>query len=379
VTGTIEDAKAAVVHDAAMLANDRAGPQERDELQRFITKLYQYAPPSDVAARSAAELHDAALALWRFAVERSNGAAKVRVYNPSLASEGWSSANTIVEIVNDDMPFLVDSVRAAINESGREVRLVIHPMLAVARDAGGKLLALDPAEGGRHESWMQIAIAREPDAAEREALARRLAAVLEDVRRAVVDWRAMRRMLHEVADAVTSDPPPLARDEIEEGVAFLRWLDDDNFTYLGFRDYVFAGDGETAREPLGVLADASFPVFGALRDLPSLPPDVQDFLRRRELLIIAKTLRRATVHRPAPMDAIGVPRFNAAGDVVGLRLFLGLFTSAAYSRRPGAIPLLRQKVERVMGRSGLALDSHDGKALQHILETFPRDELLQIT
>jgi glutamate dehydrogenase len=383
VKGSGEDASAARIGEAGRLAARQGAAAEAALLRRFVGELYRHAPPSDIAPRSAADLSDGALALWRFAAQRQPGTAKVRAYNPQEAADGWSSPHSIVEIVNDDMPFLVDSVTAAINESGREVRLVVHPILRVARDAGGGSLALDPPDAGRRESWMQIAISREPDAAELARLAARLDGVLADVRSAVADWQKMRQRLRAVAAELGEVPPPLPPVEIAEGTDFLRWLDDDNFTYLGFRDYAFPGASDANRgavlEPLGILAQPSYSVFGGLRDLARLPPEVQRFVRRRELLIVAKTGRRATVHRAAHMDAIGIRRFDAAGRVVGLRLFVGLFTSLAYSRSPHAIPLLRQKVQRTVERAGLAPDSHDGKALLHILETFPRDELFQIT
>jgi glutamate dehydrogenase len=378
VTSPLEQAKADRIRRAAELAAQHADLAPPGLLGRFTAALYAHAPPGDLAARSPADLSGGALALWRFARHRRRGAAKVRVYNPDEATEGWSSPHTIVEIVNDDMPFLVDSATAAINEAGREVRLVIHPILQAARNDEGALIGLDPPQGGAHESWMQIAVGRMPDAAERDGLTARLDAVLAEVRRAVADWPAMRRQMHAVVSELAAAPPPLPAAEIAEGSDFLRWLDDENFTYLGFRDYAFARAGETPAAPLGILADDGVSVFGGLRNLASLPPDVQHFVRRRELLAVAKTDRRATVHRAAHMDAIGARRFDAAGNVVGLRLFLGLFTSTAYSRNPRAIPLLRQKVQRTMARAGLAPDSHDGKALLHILDTFPRDELFQI-
>jgi glutamate dehydrogenase len=227
----------------------------------------------------------------------------------------------------------------------------------------------------------------------RAALAARLEAVLGDVRGVVSDWPAMRRTLQGIAgelgagEAIDEPAPPrtkLPPGDIAEIVDFLRWLDDDNFTYLGFREYIFPGAaGEpyqgTATPSLGILADSNYRVFGGLRDLAGLPPHVQEFVRRRELLIVAKTQQRATVHRAVHMDAIGIRRFNAMGEVVALRLFVGLFTSVAYSRRPHSIPLLRQKVRRTIERAGLAPESHDGKTLTHILETFPRDELFQIS
>ncbi|HKS89648.1 MAG TPA: NAD-glutamate dehydrogenase [Stellaceae bacterium] len=378
MTSTIDSKKAECVSDAQDLLGRRASETERPLLTGFVAALYAHVPPSDVAERGPEQLCGAALALWRFAAARVAGHARLRVYNPSLASDDWSSPHTIVELVNDDMPFLVDSVTAAINESGRRVRLVIHPVLSVARDATGALVTIDPADGGRRESWMQIEISREPHAAEREALAARLAGVLADVRRAVTDWQSMRQALQRIAREVSEAPPPLPPAEVAESGDFLRWLDDDNFTYLGFREYTFGESATPAASALGILSDAAYSVFGGLRNLADLPADVQQFLRRRELLIITKTEQRATVHRAARMDAIGIRRFDADGDVIGVRLFVGLFTSLAYSRNPRSIPLLRQKVRRTVERAGLAPDSHDGKALLHILDTFPRDELFQI-
>jgi glutamate dehydrogenase len=374
---TIEAEKAALVGEAQLLA-DRAGA-ERLPLQRFVAELYEHAPPSDIAERSAADLYGAALSLWRFAARRLPGTANVRVYNPDPGQDGWSSGRTIVEIVNDDMPFLVDSVTAAISRSGREVHLAIHPILGVGRDAAGQLVALDQQEGSLRESWMQIAISREPERAGHAALAAQLAAVLADVRAAVRDWREMRARLTTLADAALADPSPLPPAELEEAVAFLRWLDNDNFTYLGFRDYPLPGHQGSPRAPLGILAEPSYGVFGGLRDFAALPPDIQQFVRRPNLLMIAKTDRRATVHRSAHMDAIGIRRFDERGEVVGVALFVGLFTSETYNSSPRTIPLLRRKVEHILARADLAPESHDGRALLHILETFPRDELFQIT
>src|SRR5439155_4071514 len=154
-----------------------------------------------------------------------------------------------------------------------EVRLVIHPVVSIARDAAGSLVELDPPAGGLRESWMQIEITRVPDQAEREALAAQLEAVLRDVRSAVTDWLPMRSALQAIADEALAAPSPLPPAEIAEGVEFLRWLDDANFTYLGFREYVFPGAAaEAGRKPLGILAEADYPVFAGLRDLAALPP-----------------------------------------------------------------------------------------------------------
>ncbi len=208
-------------------------------------------------------------------------------------------------------------------------------------------------------------------------LTQALSQVLTDVRAAVEDWQPMRQVLRQVTAELSERPPPVARPELAEVQDFLRWLDDDNFTFLGYREYVFDGAAKPERPALGILRDEGHPVFGGLRDPSSLPADVQEFVRRRELLVITKSNRRATVHRAAHMDAIGVRRFDGNGEVVAIRVFLGLFTSLAYSRDPRSIPLLRLKVRRILERAGLSHTSHDGKALLHILDTFPRDELFQ--
>jgi glutamate dehydrogenase len=379
MASTIETKKAALVGKAAALADEIRDPAEQNIAKRVVAEFYEHVPPADVVERSSRNLYGAALSLWRFAERRRPGHAKIRVHNPDPASDGWSSPHTIVEIVNDDMPFLVDSVTGAINASNRVVHLIIHPILTVARGSDGRLCEiLDPGATGVRESWMQIEITPESDPAELARLTQTLAGVVADVRAAVEDWQPMRQVLREVVTELSGEPqPPVPAAALAEAQEFLRWLDDDNFTFLGFREYVFGGAGKPERGPLGILRDEAHPVFGGLRDLSSLPRDVQDFVRRRELLVVTKSNRRATVHRIAHMDAIGVRRFGPTGEVVGIRLFLGLFTSLAYSRNPRSIPLLRVKVRRVVERAGLSPTSHDGKALLHILDTFPRDELFQ--
>jgi glutamate dehydrogenase len=376
VGSALEAKKSALIRKAIALADGLCNPAKQSTAARLIAEFYEHVPPADVADRTPRNLYGAAVSLWRFAERRRPGHAKIRVHNPDPVADGWSSPHTIVEIVNDDMPFLVDSVTGAINAGNRIVHLIIHPILTVARSPDGRLLdLLDPGAPGIRESWMQIEITQESDRADLARLAQTLSSVLPDVRAAVEDWPRMRSGLRDVVADLTTQPPPVPAVEIAEVRDFLRWLDDDNFTFLGYREYRFDEGGES--EPLGILRDETHPVFGGLRDLSSLPRDVQDFVRRRELLVVTKSNRRATVHRTAHMDAICVRRFGPEDEVVGIHLFLGLFTSLAYSRDPRSIPLLRLKVRRIIERAGLSPTSHDGKALLHILDTFPRDELFQ--
>src|SRR5215469_14742195 len=374
----LEAKKSALLRKATALAGELFDEERRAAATRFIAEFYDHVPPADVADRAPRNLYGAALSLWRFGERRRPGQAKVRVHNPDLVADGWSSPHTIVEIVNDDMPFLVDSVTGAINAASRVVHLIIHPILIVARNRDGQLRQPpDPNLPEIRESWMQIEITTESDRAELARLTRALSNVLADVRATVEDWPRMRSVLRDIVAGLSAQSPPVPAAELAEVLDFLRWLDDDNFTFLGYREYPFARAGNAEHGPLGILRDDTHPVFGGLRDLSSLPRDVQDFVRQRDLIVITKSNRRATVHRTAHMDAICIRRFAPSSEVVGVHVFVGLFTSLAYSRDPRSIPLLRLKVRHIVERTGLSPASHDGKALLHILDTYPRDELFQ--
>src|SRR5260221_3165768 len=383
-----EQRKQALVENVAGLVAARQSAQKASALAQVIRQFYAHVPPDDVLARDPEYLYGPATSLWDFAQERQPGHAKVRVFNPRPDEHGWRSGRTVVEIVNDDMPFLVDSVTAALNGIDLIVHLIIHPVLRLRRDAKGEIVELldeaaSDGAGSLRESLMHVEISEQNDPARREAIAARLTAVLQDVRHAVTDWPAMRKALSATLDELESSKLPMAAREINEVAAFLRWLDEENFTFLGFREYRYRPTNKddsvvVAKSGLGILRDDDYSVFDGLRHFAALPRDVQDYLRAPRLLTISKSNQRATVHRASYMDAIGVKIFDDNGEVLGERLFLGLFTSLAYSRSPRAIPILRLKVPATMTRAGFAPNSHDGKALQHILDTFPRDELLQI-
>jgi glutamate dehydrogenase len=376
-----DDEKRAILTAVSALAATRLEIRRAVPVQRFLAQFYDHIAADDLADRTAEDLYGAALSLWEFAQQREPGKARLRVFNPRAATEGWNARHTIVEIVNDDMPFLVDSVSMALQAEGVAVHLVIHPVASVARDRAGFILALpeNGATEGARESLMHVEISEVIDPARLAAIATRLDAALEDTRAAVADWRKMRDVLAETRASLESTRAPLAKGELAEALDFLAWLEDDNFTFLGCRDYHFDESGSGIAAGLGIMRDPSYVLFGGLRNFNALSPEAQAFLRASRALIITKSQRRATVHRPVRMDAIGVKLFGPQGAVIGMRVFLGLFTSLAYSRAASATPFLRLKVAGVLRRSGFDPQGHDGKALAHILETYPRDELFQIS
>jgi len=377
--------KAEIVEKVAGLAASRLKGEVATVAAEFLRRFYAHVAVEDLAERPVEDLYGAGLALWQFAKTREPAKARVRAYTPRQAEHGWSSRHSVVEIVNDDMPFLVDSITAEINRRDFGVHLVIHPVMRVRRDAKGNLkgLAEDGAKDAVAESLMHVELDEVTDPAALTALQQGIESVLESVRVSVADWRAILERGIAIIAELETKPPSLPQDEVTTARDFLAWMLDNHFTFLGYREYEFSGQGAKAKsglvpgQGLGLCRDDSFVIFDGLRNLGELPPEVQEFVRQPKLMKIAKANRRSPVHRSAYLDAISIKKIDAKGQVVGERVFLGLFTSTAYSERPTAIPLLAAKIARIVKRSGIAPGSHDGKALQHILETYPRDELFQ--
>ncbi|MFN7085972.1 MAG: NAD-glutamate dehydrogenase [Burkholderiales bacterium] len=375
----------AALQGAIELVRTRLANARREQAERFVVQYYAQVDPEDLAERSAADLYGAALSHLGFARKRQAGRPRIRAINPALDEHGWQSPHTVIEIVNDDMPFLVDSVTMAVNRRGLTLHLLIHPIVRVTRNADGELLALlEPgASEGMPESFMHVEIDRLAEAADREALCADLAAALADVRAAVEDWHEMQARLGGVIAEIEHSAPPLAPADIAEAVAFLRWLGDNHYTFIGYRchELVTTESGEALRvvpgSGLGVLRAARPAERSA--SFAALPSAVRALAREPLLLIVTKSNSRSSVHRPGYLDYVGVQRFDARGAVCGEHRFLGLFTSTAYMASPEDIPLLRRKVAAVIARAGLAPASHAGKALHNVLATYPRDELFQIS
>ncbi|WP_203071229.1 NAD-glutamate dehydrogenase [Falsiroseomonas ponticola] len=335
----------------------------------LLARLQEAVPTAELAATPPEALAEAAASLFAFAEQRRPRQTKVRLLPP-----GPGRSLAVAEIVTDDMPFLVDSVLAALAVQGRVVRQLLHPVLRVARDAKGALVSL---AGETPESMMRItlgpgvALPFAGVAGDWEGVEAALVRAMGDVRLAVDDFSPMLARLGDAAAEL-----PAGEDEARE---FLRWMGEDNFVLLGHRRLVLteAGLSVAAEEDLGLLRDATVPVFDALRDLASLPGAVRANLARLEAVTVAKANMRATVHRPQHADVVMTRITDGAGRVVGVRLFLGLFAAGAYNRNPRSIPLLRAKVLRILAAAGLDPESHDGRALRNILDTWPRDELFQ--
>jgi glutamate dehydrogenase len=375
-----EDAARQLLGDADVILRGRVADAPCD----FVAQVFAGAAPEDLVHYHASEIAEIAESTWRFLDERRLQTPKIRVRTPP---DGQRLNNvSIVEILNDDMPFLVDSVMAELAEQGFDAHLVLHPRFIVERDPSGALIALLTAAAAgasaKPESLIQVHVDRIFSEDARNALIIALDNVLADVRRAVDDWKPMLEQVNALIAEMTSDPPQSRVGDLSESIAFLRWLMDDNFTFLGARDYVCSEDGNAPAviftSALGILRGREGDVFAADGGRLALTPRALEALRERKTLIITKTNSRSRVHRRTAMDYVVVKRHGADGKLVGGLQIVGLFTSTAYVRATRSIPYLRSKIANVVARSGLDVKSHSGKTLVNVLETYPRDELFQI-
>ena len=356
----------------------------------LIERYFRHVADEDLASLGGQTLHGLLHAHKQLAAQRPPGRANVHVLHPSLETDGWNSPYAVLQIVTDDMPFLVDSVTAALAQLERRVHLVIHPQLWVERDATGELLQIldtdeQPAQhdgpAAVAESWMHLQIDLAADDAADAAMIERVRGVLDDVRDSVTDWERMRAQCEaRIHDLETNPPAPVAKDIIERTQGFLRWLADEHFTFLGYREYDLEEVGGEY-----MLRGVAGSGLGLLRyDAPAseafsrLTPHARRTARQPHLLTITKANSRSTVHRPSYLDYIGLRRFDEQGNVNGEYRLLGLFSSSAYVESVRRVPVLRERVAAVVQASGHAPDSHSGKDLMQVLETYPRDELFQV-
>jgi glutamate dehydrogenase len=366
-------------------AQERLTPEQERLFRTFVGQYYRHVSRDDLAARRVHDLYGVAMSHLAIALDRSPGVPAVRVYSPDLEEHGFGSPHTVVDIVTDDMPFVVDSVTAEVLRRGLGLHLTVRPVLLVRHDDGRLVDILDrhdAASVATAEAFVHLEVDRQTDARVLDELGRDLLGVLGDVRAAVEDWSAMRAQALAVAEAVESGTSILPEQDRKEAAALLRWLADDHFTFLGYREYELGREGD--EDALHAVPETG---LGLLRDSRSrsvshsfakLPPEVRQKAREPRLLNLTKANSRSTVHKPDHLDYIGVKSLGPEGDVVGERRFLGLMASSVYRQSPRDIPVLRRKVQAVLERAGHPLDGYDARMLLNILENYPREELFQV-
>ncbi len=349
-------------------------PAVREFARAYVRRI----SPDLVPGLNAEELFGQVMGAFDLADGRGSAPLAVRVFNPTLADDGYQTVGTVVETNCEDMPFLVDSVSEELSARGLDVRLVNHPVIGTERDADGRIRRVMHArEAPVRESVMHFEVSRHLAPEELRELEARIRLVLGDVQAAVRDHEAMRARVPQMIDAARSSTARYALDEIEEARAFLEWLLDGNFVLLGYREYALA-DGKLSIVPgagLGILADDARSRYATPVPVSAIEPDLRERLVGGNLLVVSKTNRFATVHRHAKMDDITVKRVDERGNTVALLRLLGIFTRKAYMEPAGKTPILGRKLRQIAVAEDLLEGSHDHKALVALFESFPKDEL----
>ncbi|MCY7293903.1 NAD-glutamate dehydrogenase [Alteromonas sp. a30] len=353
-------------------------------VEQFARNLYQNIPKEDLDHRNDSDLYGAALSLWNEFFKFDGSQPIIQVFNPDLARSGWQSEHTIVEIIVKDSPFLVDSVRMTLNRMGINAHLLLHTPISVVRNDKNEIISFESqnskAKGLTRNTVFLIEIDRQTTKEALSNLVAELHSVVDEVSLAVADWKPMCDALEAVIKEYQSSKLPCGEESKKEVQKFLDWIENHNFTLMGYRhytvkaiegDYQWIADNDTS---LGLMKNS---ISDKPRLLSNVPPSAREYTLSSEPVILTKTGTRSRVHRPAYLDYIGVKSFDEKGNVVGEHRFIGLYSASFYNSSVTQLPIIHQKLERVCEKTGFDKGSHAYKAVVNILETYPRDELLQ--
>jgi glutamate dehydrogenase len=384
------ESKESLLRQLGECIQERLEDKEAEQLQTFAKIYFDKYPLSELEGRAINDVFGSLYFWWNYIQSCPQSAPKVRVFNPNLEEDGWLCGHTVIVASQLDMPFLVDSIRIEIKRRNIEIHAVKSTLVTVARDAKGNMLELLPRDGNykntknkKHfqEALVYFEINLHTDESAMAELARGIEQVLDYVGAAVEDYKPMLKACNEATKNLKQAGESVLPAAVKESQSFLKWLEQGYFTFLGYSEYEFIE--KSGEKYLQELPDKRLGIFRE-SDHTTEPEAVSDFnpgmsrfYLTPQVLSFTKSSMRSRVHRYAYSDYVVVKRFDDSGNVIGEGRFLGLYTSPVYSLSPSLIPVMREKVARVMERSGLHNDSHDGKALKRVLETFPRDELLQ--
>ncbi len=383
-----EEARDELTQRVIALINDKLPKDEANLLTIFVKQYYLSAAPEDLLELKVIDLFGAMVSHWHFIHQRKPQEAKVRVYNPHFEQHGWQSTHTVIEVVYEHKPFLIESIRMVLNQRGLNVHLILHLNgVKIERNTDGVIKHIytnhEKDANLVSESPMFIEIDKQSDPAVLEEIRLAIENVIEDVTLTVNDWHNLTQKMESVIEETKVRLAKSSKKELDqEIVEFLEWINKSHFTYLGYcqrklitnkGNYQFLIDKDSC---LGILRRNAESYFESFQDMPKV---AQESAISSFPLILGKTDKISTVHRPTHTDFIVIKIFDDQGKVIGQHQFIGLYTSAAYNRSPQGIPLLRLRVKQILERAAVTYDSHDGKALANILETLPRDDFFHAT
>ena len=385
--GQFEEGKDLIINEVVSKLIHKMPVEQAELCSEFVRQFYSTVALEDLTEWDIEDLYGAAMNFWSLIQQRAVDETKIRIYNPDFERHGWQTTHTVVEVITKDMPFIVDSLRIVLNRMGLTCYLAIHMGgISLKRDANNQVVEILPhgtpaSKDILVEAPIFLEIDRQTDVATLQELHRNFELALEETRAVVDDWSDMRQRVRKAIKELDEVAAFIEPEELEETKAFLNWIEDHHFTFLGVRDYQLVEKAkETFLEPLPETG------LGLLRadmghlstvNVSTMTPEARELILSHRVLVMSKTNTEATVHRQAFTDYIGVKRYNKKGQVIGECRILGLYTSVAYNTSPKSIPFLRHKVALVIKNSKLNPRSHAGKVLLNILETLPRDDLIQ--
>ena len=374
-----------ILKNVAQLIQQKVPADTAPLVEQFAGLLYGNISTLDLAHRNDSDMYGATLSLWNSLNAHQDDEPVIKVFNPQVSKHGWKSSHTIIEIIVKDMPFLVDSLRIALGRLGVSPHLMLNCPIRIVRDKKKQITSLSAAacteiNATSVETVFFVEVDRQSDQAVLDKITAELASVLSEISLTVNDWLPMKERLQEVIGETKKAKLPCSKQDQKDSLEFLQWLLDNNFTLMGYRSY----DVNSIKGDMSLSANVGSSL-GLMRNshgtkdrlISTLSETAREIALGDNPLILTKTNSRSRVHRPAHLDYIGIKRFDNKGQVIGEERFIGLFGSAYYTNSALDLPLIKSKVQAVCDSSGFAHGSHAYKSLINILETYPRDEILQ--
>ncbi|MBC9251313.1 NAD-glutamate dehydrogenase [Pseudomonas alcaligenes] len=364
----------------AQHVSDKVLPQ----VALFAEQFFGIVALDELTQRRLGDLAGCTLSSWRL-LERFDAAKPlVRVYNPDYEKHGWQSTHTAVEVLHADLPFLVDSVRMELNRRGYSIHTLQNSVFSVKRKKSGELQEL-LAKGSsgkevQQEALMYLEIDRCANVGELRTLEKALLEVLEEVRLAVADFQPMKARAEALLASLDKGKAKVDGAELAEVKAFLAWLLDNHFTFLGYEEFSVVEEkqgGHLVYDEASLLGLSKRLRSGLKKDELHIEQEALDYLREPRLLSFAKAATPSRVHRPAYPDFVSIRELDGKGKVIRECRFMGLYTSSVYAESVNRIPYIRRKVAEIAERSGFDRKAHLGKELEQVLEVLPRDDLFQ--
>ena len=362
------------------LIDSRIDPNQSKLINSFVDRIFYHVSLDDLSGRSESNLYSSCLNLWQSVQEFSPKKPLIKVYTPNIKTDGWTSERTIVEVIQNDMPFLVDSVRMLFTKKNITTHFMLHNPIALLHDSKNNIQKIQSVNKDKNSTNITVLFAEIDNLqlAEQKELEKDLHDVLVEVNASVCDWQAMKDKVQTIATDVEKNS---YFQKYPEVLDFLNWLRNHNFTLLGYRKYdVKEISGDHVLSPnltssLGLMKLSNKTSKDRL--LSSLPGKTKQFALDENPLILTKSNSIAKIHRPAHMDYIGIKIFDENEKVIGEHRILGLYTSTVYNQSATLIPIINKKIQKVLEESTFSKGSHAYKGLLNILETHPRDELFE--